>query len=277
MSNELSIDVFLSPPKPIPSRVPAFDLAGGTATWPASTSTLITGSSQALLVDTLMTVAEARDLSAWVGDHRQELRDVYITHPHADHLFGLGTILSDFPGARGITLARLTEAMAGQLAPGYLEVWNGFFPGQIAEDLRVPESLDGEQVEVDGHVVRFVEVGHTDTQVSSVVHIPDLAAVVSGDVAYNGIHMWMAGSTPASRQEWLDALDALEALAPQTIIVGHKDPSAPDDDAARILDETRRYLADFDEAATRSGSPPGRPACPRGRRQPRRRRCHAAA
>src|ERR1700710_2939947 len=99
MTTELRLDVHLSPAKPIPSRIPAFDAAGGTATWPASTSTLVLGRSSALLVDTLMTAAEATALSAWVAAHGTRLQHVYITHPHADHLFGLGRILADFPDA----------------------------------------------------------------------------------------------------------------------------------------------------------------------------------
>jgi glyoxylase-like metal-dependent hydrolase (beta-lactamase superfamily II) len=255
MSNELTLDVYLSPAKPIPSKVPPFTEAGGHATWPASTSTLILGSSESLLVDTLMTAREAHDLSAWVAAHDQTLRQVYITHPHADHLFGLGQILADFPDARGITLEHLAEPMAVQTSEGYLAVWSAFFPGQISDDLRVPDALEGDEVELEGHHVRFIDVGQTDTEPSSIVHVPDLATVVSGDVAYNGIHVWMAGSTPARRAHWMQALDQVEELAPKTIVVGHKDPSAPDDDATRILDETRRYITDFDEAVASSGSP----------------------
>jgi hypothetical protein len=54
--------------------------------------------------------------------------------------------------------------------------------------------------------------------------------------------------------EWIDALDTMEGLAPTTIITGHKDPAAPDDDATRILDESRQYIRDFDEAVAVSDS-----------------------
>jgi glyoxylase-like metal-dependent hydrolase (beta-lactamase superfamily II) len=89
------------------------------------------------------------------------------------------------------------------------------------------------------------------------VHVPELDVVVSGDIAYNGIHMWLWGSTPESRAHWLQSLDALEALRPRTIIAGHRDPGAPDDDAGRILDQSRRYLHDFDRAVVETGTPAG--------------------
>lgn len=61
----------------------------------------------------------------------------------------------------------------------------------------MPDPVDGNQLELEGCLVRFVNVGRTDTGPSSMVHIPELATVVSGDVAYNGIHMWMTGSSPS--------------------------------------------------------------------------------
>ncbi|MGW7244166.1 hypothetical protein [Streptomyces sp. NPDC054804] len=46
-----------------------------------------------------------------------------------------------------------------------------------------------------------IPVGTTDTGHSSVVHVPELSLVVSGDVVYNRTHMWLAGSTPGSRAD----------------------------------------------------------------------------
>ena len=66
---------------------------------------------------------------------------------------------------------------------------------------------------------------------ATIVHVPELQAICSGDIVYNNIHMWLRNSTPDSRKAWLASLDALAALKPSTIITGHKDPDAPDDDA----------------------------------------------
>lgn len=250
----LDVDVFVADPKPIPSQVPPFDATGQQATWPPTTSTLIHGEQEALLVDTLITVEEAQKLATWVRASGKNLRAVYITHPHADHLFGLGTILASFPGASGITLADISPFMASQVTPGFRGVWESFFPGQIATDIPLPEPVDGETFELEGRPVRFVSVGTSDTEHCSVVHIPDTGTVVTGDVAYNDVHMWLWGSTPQSRREWLQALDEVERLQPRTVIAGHRSPSASDDDARRLLDASRTYLDDFDSAAAAAGS-----------------------
>ena len=101
----------------------------------------------------------------------------------------------------------------------------------------------------------MIPVGATDTGHSSVVHIPGLSLVVAGDVVYNQTHMWLQGSTPDSRASWVRALDAVAALEADTLIAGHRNPQAADDDAPRQIGECRRYIADF-EAALRSSSAP---------------------
>ena len=44
---------------------------------------------------------------------------------------------------------------------------------------------------LEGHDLVIVEVGHTDTSDTSVLHVPDLGLVVAGDVIYNGVHMYL--------------------------------------------------------------------------------------
>src|SRR5436190_5098720 len=64
MTSSLSIDVFNSGYKPTPGG-PGWD-DSTPATWPASTSTLISGERDAVLVDALLTTSERQRLAAWV-------------------------------------------------------------------------------------------------------------------------------------------------------------------------------------------------------------------
>lgn len=252
----LEFDVFAVDPKPIPSAVPGFEQALGQATWPPSTSTLISGDGGAVLIDCLITEREGGELAAWVGEHDVTPDYVYITHPHADHFLGLPAILAAFPQARPVALAESIPAMEEQISPGYMKVWGGFFPGQLTGAPVAPAPLPGAALPVGGSAATVVPVGTTDTGHSSVVHVPDLGLVVSGDVVYNRTHMWLSGSTPASRANWLKALDAVAELEPGTIIAGHRSPQAPDDDAGRQITESLCYIADF-ESALESSSTPG--------------------
>jgi len=253
----LGFDVFAMAPKPIPSAVPGFEEAVGPATWPPSTSTLISDDDGALLVDCLITEQEGRELAAWVKSHDRELRYVYITHPHADHFLGLPEILAEFPEASPVALAESIPAMEEQISPGYMQVWGGFFPGQLTGKPVAPAPLAGTSIPVGGSTATVIPVGTTDTGHSSLVHVPGLSLVVSGDVVYNQTHMWLMGSTPDSRANWVRALDAVAALEADTVIAGHRNPRAADDDARRQIAECRRYIADFEAALERSSAPAG--------------------
>ena len=251
----LDFDVFVVDPKPIPSAVPAFEQAAGPATWPPSTSTLISDDGGALLVDCLITEQEGRQLAAWVKSRGADPGYVYITHPHADHFLGLPQILAAFPRARPVALAESIPAMEEQVSAAYMEVWGGFFPGQLTSEPVAPAALAGTTIPIGSSEATVIPVGTTDTGHSSVVHVPGLSLVVSGDVVYNQTHMWLMRSTPDTRASWVRALDAVAALEADTIIAGHRNPQAPDDDARRQVSECRRYLADFEAALERSTAP----------------------
>jgi len=224
-------------------------------TWPPSTSTLISDDEGALLVDCLITESEGRDLAAWVAAHGTEPDYVYITHPHADHFLGLPEILAAYPSARPVALAESIPAFEAQVSPGYMQVWGGFFPGQLTAEPIVPGPLAGTTIPVGRSAATVIGVGTTDTERTTVVHVPALSLVVSGDVVYNQTHMWLSGSTANTRGSWRRALDAVAALEPDTIVAGHRRPQAPDDDARRQIDDCRRYLADFEAALAGSAFP----------------------
>jgi glyoxylase-like metal-dependent hydrolase (beta-lactamase superfamily II) len=251
----LEFDVFVVDPKPIPSGVPGFEQAVGPATWPPSTSTLISDDGDALLIDCLITEQEGRNLATWVRSHDLAPGYVYITHPHADHFLGLREILAAFPQAKPVALAESIPAMQEQISPGYMQVWGGFFPGQLTGKPVAPAALAVAAIQVGRTTATVIPVGTTDTGHSSVVHVPALSLVVSGDVVYNQTHMWLSGSTPDSRANWTKALDAVAALGADTVVAGHRDPGAPDDDASRQIAECRRYIADFEAALDRSSTP----------------------
>jgi hypothetical protein len=97
---------------------------------------------------------------------------------------------------------------------------------------------------LEGHQLVAVDVGHTDTDNTTVLHVPDIGLVVAGDAAYNDVHQYLAESDSPGRQDWLAALDIIEALDPRAVVAGHK--RYGHDDNPRIIDETRQYISDFD-------------------------------
>jgi hypothetical protein len=96
---------------------------------------------------------------------------------------------------------------------------------------------------LEGHELRIIEQGRTDTVDTTSLHVPSIDLVVGGDVLYNQCHMFVGDTTPESRRNWIAALDRLAALRPKIAVAGHKKPGAPDSPSA--IQDSKRYLEDF--------------------------------
>lgn len=213
-------------------------------TWVANSSTLISGSRDAILVDTFLTTNQSQLLLNWVIASGKNLTSIYITHGHGDHFFGLAPLLDRFPRAKAIAIPEVVKAMEAQLSPETIDgFWRKRIPGEIPDRLVVAEPLDGNEFELEGHKLVVVNTGKTDTTYSTSLYIPSLELIIAGDVVYNGIHPYLAETDTQSRLDWISALDRLEALQAKAVIAGHKIPEN-DDDPSNIA-ETRQYLRDF--------------------------------
>ncbi len=177
----------------------------------------------------------------------KNLLAMYATHGHGDHWFGFAEVAKRFPDAQ-ILGTKGTVALAQYQITGLMDFWNGQFPGQIVKDVIVPTAIDGYTFDLEGHEVRFVEAGDSDTQDTTFVHVPDLGLAVAGDIVYNGVHLALAGGDAQRRRDWVSAIDKIAALHPKAVVAGHKAPGSDDD--PRHLDETRQYLKDVEELST---------------------------
>lgn len=233
----LSYDVFTAPEKPFAAPPPS---VGDAPAWDPTTSTLIFGARDAVLVDPLMTVSEATALADWVGLHDRNLTAIYITHGHGDHYLGLPVILEHFPDARPVAAPRTARHMRQQDTQPLDNSLRARFPGQIAETVPLPEPLDSLEIPLEGSAIEVIETGHTDTVDTTSLHVPDLELIVSGDVAYNHCHMYVGDTTTDGRAEWIAALDRLAELNPASVVCGHKDPTQGN--PPTVLAESRDYL-----------------------------------
>lgn len=254
MTGALSIDIFNSGYKPIPGG-PGWD-DRTPATWPATTSTLISGDRDAILVDALLTTSEGERLAAWVRDSGKHPQAIFLTHGHADHFFGAGPVLDAFPGGQLMACdQQVIDEARGQTSAKAMTSWNFWFAGQLTPSSALPVLAGAPEFDLAGHPVLFRKIGAADGPLATIAYVPDLHTICSGDIVYNNIHMWLRNSTPESREAWLASLDAVAALNPSTIIAGHKDPDAPDDNAIRVLDQSRRYVEDFGQTVAKSSTP----------------------
>jgi glyoxylase-like metal-dependent hydrolase (beta-lactamase superfamily II) len=211
--------------------------------WVANTATLVYGEREALLVDTFLSDEQTAELADWIADSERRLSTIYITHGHPDHFFGLKLMCDRFPEARALAMPQVVNVMQAALRPESVENWRRRFPGLIPESLVVAERLDQRTFTLEGNEIIPVDIGHTDTDHTTCLHVPSIALVIAGDAVYNGTHPYLAESDQEGLLAWLDAIDKIEALKPRAVVVGHG-PLDPDNAPRHIL-ETRRYILDF--------------------------------
>ena len=233
----LAYDVFVNDPPPQDGVLPN----GEPKLFSPMASTLIYGRVDAVLTDPGMTADQARVLGDWVAAHDRNLTDIFVTHGHGDHWFAAGLLAERF-GGRVVASEGTIAQMRGSVATRPL-LWDKVYSG-IPETPVTAVTVPDNRFPLEGHDLVIVEVGHTDSDDTTVLHVPDLDLVVAGDVIYNGVHMYLGQSvTVGGFGTWRDAIDKVEALAPRHIVSGHQNKQL-DDDAARQIAETRRYLDD---------------------------------
>jgi glyoxylase-like metal-dependent hydrolase (beta-lactamase superfamily II) len=237
----LTYDVFINDPPPQDGFLPN----GEPKLFSPEASTLIYGSEDAVLTDPAMTVDQARVLGDWVAGKDRNLTHIFITHGHGDHWFAAGLLAERF-GARVVASPGTIAQMHANLAQRSL-LWDKLYPGIIPPAAVTAVTVPDNRFALEGHDLVIVEVGATDSDDTTVLHVPDLDLVVAGDVIYNGVHMYLAqGAIVGGFGPWRDAIDKVEALEARHIVAGHQNKRL-DDDAQRTIAETRQYLDDADD------------------------------
>ncbi|OIJ26385.1 MBL fold metallo-hydrolase [Nocardioides luteus] len=237
MSGNLSYEVFIA--DPIPQNVTDLVPNGDKREFSPLSITLISGDRDAVLVDPPMTIAQTATVGDWIESTGKNLTHIFATHGHGDHWFGSAELAERF-GAEVVATAGTIEQMHRNLAMREF-FWDALFPGQIPATDVVAAEVTGNTIDLEGHSLTVIEVGHTDTDETSVLHVPDLDLVVAGDVIYNGVHQFLREAQGDGINAWLRAIDTVESLHPRVIVAGHKN-KALDDDAERTMRETRDYL-----------------------------------
>lgn len=242
-SSTLRLQVLTSPSRPI---------HGGSHTFSPTTYSVVYGDTEALLVDAPIVTDDVDAVIAQLHELGRGLTHIFITHGHADHYLGAERIIEHFPRCRVVTTAAVAEHMADHGARDAELVSSMFDDDVVSSDLR-PASLAAPGMTVDGVDVAAIDIPQGDISPTAILHIPDLEAVVAGDVAYNGIHAMLAFGGPRQWADWIASTHRIERLAPTIVVAGHKNPEL-DDDATRVLSQTRAYIADFVDEWRRADS-----------------------
>jgi glyoxylase-like metal-dependent hydrolase (beta-lactamase superfamily II) len=251
-TDPLSIDVYVAAMRPYTSPDQLGE--GEVATWAPSSSTLISGPNQGILIDALLTFDNADQIAAMAKRSGKKITGVYITHGHGDHWLGLARLLEHFPEARGYAAPEVAARAAWEADINKTtNYWTSRFPGELPETPVLPEVLNSDEILVDGQSVNLIHIGQGDIEGSTIFHVPSADAVVAGDVVYNSVHMMFYEADEAKREAWIASIDAIASLNPKIVVAGHKSVGKADL-PANTLAASQQYVRDFTAVAKKGGT-----------------------
>lgn len=228
----------LAPPKLEEVSDGIFAYVQPDGSWGLNNTGFLVGSETVTIIDSCFTERRTRafhDAIRQVTD--LPLRTLVNTHHHGDHTHGNFVFL---PAASIIA----HEMCRKEVIDSGVAV-TAFFPGVEWGQIRVaPPSVTFEDrlnLYLDDLKVELIHIGPAHTTNDVIAWVPDRKVLFSGDIIFNestpfGLHGSIAG--------WLEALEAVRALGPETIVPGHGPVCG-----AGVIDEVAAYLRFVQEGA----------------------------
>jgi glyoxylase-like metal-dependent hydrolase (beta-lactamase superfamily II) len=207
-------------------------------------SVLVAGKTDAVLLDTGFTRADALRIAAMVLDSKKTLKTIYISQADPDYYFGIEVIKQYFPDAKVVTTAPTLKKIQATLA-NKLQVWGPRMGANAPKNVPLPEVLAGNTITVEGQTL---EIRGLDDSLPhrSFVWIPSIKAIAGGVNVYAGLHLWTADAqTAQERADWVKKLGTMAALNPATVVPGHSLPGQPHD--ASQIAWSQAYLARYEQ------------------------------
>jgi glyoxylase-like metal-dependent hydrolase (beta-lactamase superfamily II) len=207
---------------------------------------LIMGENDMVLVDAPFTRSDAHRLVADLLETGKNLKYIYVTHDHPDHFFSMEVITQAFPAAQVISAPRVVADIWASI-PYKIERWGPMLGPNGPRYPTAPTAWDADYFELEGHRIEIIGPMQGDHRHATALYVPALNAVIAGDLAFYGIHVWLGEHLAEQRAAFVESLDRLIALEPSVVVAGHKLPGLPDNPSC--LQFTREYILEFGRLA----------------------------
>ncbi len=211
---------------------------------------VVSGKTEAIVIDSGFTRADALRVAANVLDSGKALKAIFISQADPDYYFGAEVLKSLFPQAQVLTTPAVRDKIQAKLA-GKVSFWGPKMGTNAPRQPVLPEAMTGTTLTVDGETIELR--GTTGTLAHRPwLWIPSSRAIVGNIAVFGGLHVWTADTQkPAERAAWATQLDEMLALKPAVVVPGHMAAgTALDDSAIRYTQAyLRRFEAELPKAA----------------------------
>ena len=208
-------------------------------------SVIVMGKNEAVLIDAQWTLSNAHRVIAEIAETGKRLKEIYVTHAHPDHYFGLGVISEAFPYARVTALPAVARTINRQFF-GKLEHWEKVIgPTNVCRKTVAIEPLSQNYVELEGERIEVIPEIIGDLKYNTVVWIPSIKTLYGSDVLFNQAHPFTCEVTDEERRQWIRDIEQLEKMGAEVVIPGHQKPGMPFDSSSFTF--TKEYLIATEE------------------------------
>jgi len=203
-----------------------------------SNSHILIGENEAVLIDAQFSTEEGRKVAELIKITGKKLSKIIITHPHPDHYYGLEVLGIEFSDA---------EITGGPQTIAGVRNTTKYWTGTEGE----PRTF-GKMTVLDNKGFKHEDVDITyrifrdgESVENTVIYLPSSKTLFVGDLASNGVHMWIGESNVGN---WLEQLRNIRSIGSiTTVYPGHGPVGSTD-----ILDQAEEYLLSFKESVNNS-------------------------
>jgi glyoxylase-like metal-dependent hydrolase (beta-lactamase superfamily II) len=210
---------------------------------------VVSGKTEAIVIDSGFTRADALRVAANVLDSGKTLKAIFISNADPDFYFGAEVLKAQFPQAQVLATPAVRDKIQAKLA-GKVAFWGPKMGANAPQKPLLPDALQGNSLSVDGEAI---ELRGTSGELAHrpYVWIPSIKTIAGNIAIFGNLHVWTADTQKASeRKAWFAQLDEIEALKPSTVIPGHMAAGTALD--ASAIRYTREYLQRFDLEAAKA-------------------------
>ncbi|EGR2795420.1 MULTISPECIES: MBL fold metallo-hydrolase [Vibrio] len=212
-------------------------------------STLVYGDTEAMVVDTGFTKADALRIAAKVLDSGKTLKTIFISQADPDYYFGAEVLKQLFPQAEVVATPAVRAKIAEKLQ-GKLAFWGPKMGANAPVNPLLPTAYQGKTLSLDGETI---EIRDSEGELAHrpYLWIPANRAILGNVAVYGNVHLWMADAqSNQERHAWAEQLQQMAELKPQVVIPGHMTANTATDSSAIRFSQS--YLTAFDQAKSNS-------------------------